>query len=435
MEIQQHIGMAAIDAPRVCAAALSLVLVDVHPAVLKALPQDFPVLLPQRGQALGHNGLGLLVGVGPVKFRHHGHVQVVHVDVVQAQGLLAHLDVAVQQRQVLPDCGHQVVVDQLRHLVLRQGVLAAGSVIPGLGVEHRLLDICGKCSRQGIAKLPVHAVQAQERVPADSAVLVLHQGNVIAVGNRHLLTVLTGDGGELHIRVVEHVENLGSSLSGVVGLGQKLFHGTGQRMLPLPQNPFHQAAVQTDSIFRLHVGGQQGRIHFQDFRHNEGRALRGLKGQGLDPPEHVLVGLFGRVLVGAHPGVHVKALDIQRNPVVKFQAAVQRVGGLRQCTPKFPILFHPGGRLLKQRLPGLVVGHHVLQFPCMIHICFTAFFHRLNSPFIVPDGIMSYHQPHQIRFATSGTATTVKSPATAMDRLLMAPSISPISSAFAVPTA
>ena len=71
----------------------------------------------------------------------------------------------------------------------------------------------------------------------------------------------------------------------------------------------------------------------------------------------------------------------------------------------------------------------------MIHICFTAFFHRLNSPFIVPDGIMSYHQPHQIRFATSGTATTVKSPATAMDRLLMAPSISPISSALAVPTA
>ena len=387
VEIHQHVGMAAVDAPGICAAAFSLVLVDVHPAVLKTLPKDFPVLLPQRGKALCHDGFCLLVGVGPVKFRHHGHIQIVHVDVVQAQGLLAHPDVAVQQGQILPDGGHQVVVDQLRHLVLRQGVLAAGSVIPGLCVEHRLLHIGGKCSRQGIAKLPIHAVQAKERVPADSAVLVLHQGNVIAVGNRHFLAVLTGDGGEFHIRVVEHVENLGSPLGGIVGLGQQLLHGAGQRVLPLSQNPLHQAAIQADAIFRLHVGGQQGRVHFQDFRHNEGGALRGLKGQGLGPPKHVLVGLFGRVLIGAHPGVHVKALDIQRNLVVKFQAAVQRLGGLRQSVLEIPVPLHLGGRFLKQRLPGLVVRHHVLQFPCITDICFTAFFHRLNSPFIVRMGL------------------------------------------------
>lgn len=55
-----------------------------------------------------------------------------------------------------------------------------------------------------------------------------------------------------------------------------------------------------------------------------------------------------------------------------------------------------------------LIRHHVLQFYADSYL-FTAFF-IANSPFIiVPDRIISYHQPHQIQIClTSGTATTVK---------------------------
>ena len=45
---------------RVCAAALSLVLVDVHPAVLKALPQDVD------GYAAGRGNVGVALGAADV---------------------------------------------------------------------------------------------------------------------------------------------------------------------------------------------------------------------------------------------------------------------------------------------------------------------------------------------------------------------------------
>ena len=38
MEIQQHIGMAAIGSPGISAAALAFIFIDINPPVVKSLP-------------------------------------------------------------------------------------------------------------------------------------------------------------------------------------------------------------------------------------------------------------------------------------------------------------------------------------------------------------------------------------------------------------
>ena len=72
----------------------------VDPAVVEALLDDGPVVVAHGGQGLVDGVLGLLVGDDLVRAGDHGGVDVVHVELVHPQQLLAQADIAVELVQV-----------------------------------------------------------------------------------------------------------------------------------------------------------------------------------------------------------------------------------------------------------------------------------------------------------------------------------------------
>ena len=367
--------MAAVGSPGISTASFSLVFIDIDPAVVKALLKHGQILLPQRRQTFLHNGLCLLIGIMAVHFRHHGHVKVIHVKFIHSQTRLSQGRVTVKLWKVFSHGLHQIVIDQLRHFVLRQVILSAGLIFFCLCVKYSLLYIGRKCGRQGVAILCIHAVKPFKGVLSDPPVLVLHQGNIVAVGDLDPFAVFPCDHRKLYIRIVEHGKYLAGSLCGVIGLGQKLLHLTGQGVPAFIKDHLQRTLKVADAVIRLHKIVQCFFRYGKDLRNNKRGIFRSLVREGLGPGKHILIPLLGRVLVRAHPGIYIKKFYFPGHLIIKFQALVQAVRGLCQFSPKIRILLYFQGRLLKQLFPLAVTGHHVLQFPRILNIYLTALLH------------------------------------------------------------
>ena len=205
-------------------------------------------------------------------------------------------------------------------------------------------------------------------------------------------------------------------------------------MIPPGENDFQRPLKMTDSVIRYHVPFQKLPVHGQNFRHQEGAVLSRPVGQRLDPGKHILVSLHRGILVGTHPGIDIQALYLLGKPVVERKAGIKGIRAVSQPPLVGSIFVYFPGGLFKHLFPQTVLRHHILQFPGILYICFASFFHAEHTP---SNTILNWRPIKftYIKFAARGTTITVISPATAMERLLMAPSISPISSALAVPTA
>ena len=145
--VEQHIGVTQ-GAGGVGAGPLAHVLVHVDPAVVKALLDDGAVGVAHGGQGLIDGVLGLLVGDDLVRAGHHGGVDVVHVELVHPQQLLAQTDIAVHFVHVLVD---EVVVHLGGHPGAGHGGGQGAVVLPGGGEELQLLDLGGEHRGGGVA--------------------------------------------------------------------------------------------------------------------------------------------------------------------------------------------------------------------------------------------------------------------------------------------
>ena len=148
--VQKHKGV-HIRARGISAAALALVLVYIDPAIVKALFQDPAVVLSQRCQGIENRLLGLLKGNVPVGFRHQRRVNVIEMELVHPQQLLAQPDIAVHGGQLLVNGFNEIFVHGHRHIASVQGSFQGRAIVSGLAEEFQLLVLAVQHRGGGVA--------------------------------------------------------------------------------------------------------------------------------------------------------------------------------------------------------------------------------------------------------------------------------------------
>ena len=343
--VEQDKGMDGA-ADGVGAGALALVLVNVHPAVLKALSQHRAVLLSQHGGSRQDLLLGLVKGNLLIRLGEHIGIEVVHMQLIQAHDLLAQVHIPVHLVHVLVDGLDEVVVHRLRHLHGAQGALEGAVVLPGPGEEEALADLGVEHGGQGIAGAVIDAVEGVEGILPEGAVTALHEGDVGTIGQGMAAALLVRHGGELHVRVVIGVENIAGAAAHLAGGSQQVFLRRRKGVI-LVQPGLVQIAAE---FLQLRLGGVKA---VQGFLGN-GHQLRALKGTGaaeLDNKAeaaalHGLVGGVGGILIVFNKCVDKQLLHLAVDLLHTAEVAVQGVGRL----PQLALI---GGDLLRQRLGSL----------------------------------------------------------------------------------
>ena len=232
--VEQHVGVRAVGAPRIRARGLALVFVNVDPALLARLAQYGLIVLAERGERLHHQLVGLVKGQLDVKALHRRHVEVDHAHVGNADPFAIALHKARQRRYVPPHGGNEVVVDAHGHLIRKQRRFQRALVLRrarGKDVgAHRGVVERGDGGGKGL----IGGIQPLKRRRAHAAVAIHHQGDVVGVGDAHVLALFVLDDGKFHVRVGEHGVNGVRRGGHLPGHGHDALLGLGERVRPLP---------------------------------------------------------------------------------------------------------------------------------------------------------------------------------------------------------
>ena len=371
--VEENIGVDGAAAG-VGPAALALVLIDIHPAGLKAGGGDAPVVLPQDPHRLQHLLPGLGEGDGPLGGGDDGDEEIVHVQRLQPQGLLAQGHIAVHLVHVPVDRVDEAVVHRLRHLRQGHGAGQGALIPPGAGVEQILGHGAAQHGGQGVAAAAVGGVEGVEGVFPQGPVAALQKGDIGAVGQRMLPALAVGHRGEFQVRVNEAVEDLPRESAHLPGAGQQLLLRRGEDVGPLGAGPGEIPAVLLQGG-EICIEGVQGLLR-------DGRQLRVLKGQGaaeLDqegdrPAHHVLVDRVGGVLVPAQGGVGPHPVHLPVRPLPQLQVVKEGLGRRSQPPPVGPQLLRQALAGREGLLPGLIAGKQILDAPAVRRILLASLF-------------------------------------------------------------
>ena len=296
---------------------------------------------------------------------------------VDAQRLLAQLQVAVHRGQVAVDGLDQRVVDLLGDLVLKQRVLARGGIAARLGKEHVLLDGGGVGGGDGVGKLVVALVVGVVGVLAHAAVGAFQQGDEAAVGQLHVHAVGVFDGAEGEVRVGEHgIDGVGGS-GHLARLGQQLLLLGRERVLLQTQLALQRAAVGLQRGLLRKVPLDLFPADAQQLGGDVGGRRAQLHGQCLRAVGQRLIGGVAVVLVAAHAGVGEQPRDGALSSLERASAREQTLGAVQLA------LAGGDGRdlLLCRRIvlfPNLVGGVDVLQPPLIARVHLGALLHAFH---------------------------------------------------------
>ena len=356
--------MDAVDAGRVGARPLSFVFTYVDPAILIGLPDDGKILLSQGGEGLEGDLFGLFICEFPVVIGHHGHIYVVHVQLVHAQHLFAERDIAVHVLHAAVNAVDQPVADSGVHVVCSYGSGKGGGIFPGAGVENLFLHLAVIESRPGVGELAVAGIVFFKNLFAQGPVRGHLQRHKASVGERDFLPFRVSDRREFQVRVGEHSKTVVGCLSHFAGRSQKLFH-------LLAQGVFLQAAdlADRDIVFR------ELRLFLKEARQNMVRDVQDLrlhKCQLLADPDRSALHLqlqflimgVACVLVVAHEGVTARPVQFQRAVIIQLQRLIEAVRALAEASLKFQDFVRKRFCLLQVLFPEGFVRINILQTPC-----------------------------------------------------------------------
>ena len=193
--------------PRACgirSAALALVFVDVYPAVLDSLAEYRAVILAHRRQGVVDLLLCLVERDLDLDVAYDRRIEVVGVQLVNAEQLLAQLHVLIHVIHVFVNRLDKLLVYLNRYLVAAERCLEGAFVSSRPCVERQALDLGSKHRCGGILEVLVNAVKALERGFSQRAVVGMHERDIAAVSYLVLVSVLIDCVRELHIGVVKH---------------------------------------------------------------------------------------------------------------------------------------------------------------------------------------------------------------------------------------
>ena len=364
--VQQHIRMHR-GACGICAGALADVFIDVDPAVVEALLQHLAVVLAHAGQRFQNSLLRIGKLDVRVGLRDQRRIEVIHVQLVHAQQLLAQADIAVHLIEILVDGLDQLMVNARRDLGAVERSLQRRGVFACVGKELQLLDVGVKRRGTGVAEALIRGIVVLKCALAQDAVGRLEAGNIGALTDGMLCAILVHSGLKLQVGVGEHRENVLRGLGHFACGGQQLFFRGRKNVRTAAAALIEITAVQLQlwllavELLHLFIGNGQ-----------ELGCLKAGLGLGLDIrlhklADHALIIGIAFVLISAAHGVVAKALGTDGEHIHQLPVRQQLLRGLRDPTCKACKLVDLRLKLFQILLPKLVRGVQILQRPLVLN--------------------------------------------------------------------
>ena len=192
---------------RISPAAFSLVFINVDPAAFKALRHYFYIFLAERLHRFERELFRLLIGYLHVNAAHHWRIEVVIVQLVDPEQLLAQLHIAVHFVHVRVNRFNKTVINALRNFRAVERSFKRVFVTPRVGVERKRFKVSRKDSRIGVFVALICVVQVRKSGSAQFSVLALHERDIASVGYLVSFSLGIHRVWEFHIRIVQHGKN------------------------------------------------------------------------------------------------------------------------------------------------------------------------------------------------------------------------------------
>ena len=230
-EVEQHIGVYAVNAAGECAGGLSLVLVYVYPALAEGPVKKPAVFLAQRSEGLLYYVLCFLEGELHARVLYHRIVEVVHMQLFKAQRLLAEGDIPAHGGQRLMHRLNKAVIHRHRHVVAVELGGKGALVAPYVSEVIVELHAAAVHGRKGVYVSLEFPEVFFKGFPAHPAVGALAVHAEAAVGELHFLAIFVPYGGKGHIHALQHGKAVVRGLSRIRQHGEHLFLFRGEHML------------------------------------------------------------------------------------------------------------------------------------------------------------------------------------------------------------
>ena len=399
--IEQHIGV-DMGAGRIRAGPLAGVFIDVDPPVVKALPQNLAVFLAHGRQGFIDRLPGLFIGDLPADTLHQRRIDIIHVQFVHTQQLLAQTDVAVHLVHIAVDRIDQVVIHGHRHPSPIERSLQGRAIVTGVCIELQLLHLARQHGSHSVAELTEGSIQVLEGRLPQRPVTALHILAVGALSQRIGLPFPVHSIFKGQISVAEHGKCRIGRLGHLAGTGQQLFFCRRKNMGPTAAEVLKIPAVQLQSRFVTIELFQHCILNGQHFRRLKAGRRGGLHPDGENAVRHGLIGRHTGILIGAALGILRQIAEHPVHTVLQLQIVAERPGRLPQLSGVLRYLCQFFAQLFQSLLPLLVAGKQILNGPkffglalCALqHLCFHVVFllrHKIFSALL-------YHVLH--RFTT-----------------------------------
>ena len=157
--VEQHIRMHAVYTGGISSAALALILDDINPAIRKCPSHHRKILLPERLQGFKHHLPGLLVGNLHAIVTDHRGVYIIHMQLRNAEHLLAQADVAMHLVKIPVNALDQVVTHFRSDIVGFDRCHERGRILSCLRKEDLLAHLPVVESSPGIFELLIALVE------------------------------------------------------------------------------------------------------------------------------------------------------------------------------------------------------------------------------------------------------------------------------------
>ena len=202
--VQKHERMHAVHAPRICAASLASVFVDVNPTALECVCQNLRILFARHFQRLFDEFDCVVIFERKFLLVDDRSVQIVHIEGFHAKHFLSERNVSVKGFRTFADRFEKFVIASGRHVFVVHRIVERTLESSHFCVEPILFDVAGIVCRNGVDVILVSCKHAVESVFTHSLVGTLQEHAVHAVAHLNLFSVFVLDGRKLHVRIVEH---------------------------------------------------------------------------------------------------------------------------------------------------------------------------------------------------------------------------------------
>ncbi len=177
-EVQQNERIGIIGAGRIGTAGFPNIWIHINPAVFIRCPDPVDIVFAKRCHRIQHHLLCLLIGIACMITGRQRCIDIIVMQLIQAENLLAQCDIAVHRIHVVMHSLNQIVIDRYRNVIGSHGCLTgtfiAAQLCLGSGSFYAACIGRGKCMNM----LAVGIVIGHKAVFTKGAVCAHLQRNV-----------------------------------------------------------------------------------------------------------------------------------------------------------------------------------------------------------------------------------------------------------------